>query len=215
MCYNYGMPRGPRIFFENAHYHITDRGNDKRDIFVDDSDRREYLKLLGQGKRDFDLLIPAYALMTNHIHLYLVTPKANLGEAMFWLNNSYSHYFNDRHGKSGHLFEGRYKYKLIERDRYSIALARYIHLNPVKAGLVKSPEDHEWSSHRQYLAPWTGGLADTPVVMELLGATHEAALAAYMIFINQPVPPGLWRIFDKNRNAVLGSPEFRKTHSPH
>jgi len=209
------MPRKPRIFFENAHYHVTDRGNDKHSIFTDDSDRREYLKLLGQCKRDFCLLIPAYALMTNHIHLYLVTPKANLGEAMFRLNNSYSHYFNNRHEKSGHLFEGRYKYKLIQRDSYALALTRYIHINPVKAGIVKSPEDYEWSSHRQYLAPQTDGLADTAVVMETLGNTHETALAAYTTFIDEPIPQKLWRPFDKNRNAVLGSPEFRKLHSPH
>ncbi|MFA6433355.1 MAG: transposase [Elusimicrobiales bacterium] len=209
------MPRKPRIFFENAHYHVTDRGNDKHDIFVDDLDRREYLKLLGQGKRDFGFLIPAYALLTNHVHLYLVTPKANLGEAMFWLNNTYSHYFNHRHGKSGHLFEGRYKYKLIQWDRYSMALARYIHLNPVRAGIVKSPEDYEWSSHRQYLAPWAGGLSDPSLVLDLFGSTHDTALAGYTAFMNEPIPPKLWRIFDKNRNAVLGSPDFRKAHSPH
>jgi REP element-mobilizing transposase RayT len=209
------MPRGPRIFFKNAHYHITDRGNDKRDIFIDDPDRREYLKLLGQGKQDFGLLIPAYALMTNHIHLYLVTPEANLGEAMFWLNNSYSHYFNNRHGKSGHMFEGRYKCKLIQQDQYSLSLLRYIHLNPVKAGIVKSPEGYEWSSHRQYLTPETGGLADTDVIMETLGNTQRTSLAAYTAFLNEPIPPKLWRPFDKNRNAVLGSPEFRKQHSPH
>jgi len=209
------MPRGNRIFFENAHYHITDRGNDKHDIFADDADRREYLRLLAQGKRDFGLFIPAYVLMTNHIHLYLVTPKANLGEAMLWLNSAYSHYYNHRHAKTGHLFEGRYKCKLIERDRYSLALARYIHLNPVKAGIVKTPEEYEWSSHRQYLSPSMDGLADPSTVMELFGSAHDTRLTAYTAFLNETIPPKLWRIFDKNRNAVLGSPQFRKEHSPH
>lgn len=209
-----GMPRPHRIFFEGAHYHITDRGNDKSGIFTDLEDRAQYLSLLEKTKRDFGLLIPAYALMTNHIHLYLVTPKANLAEAMFALNSGYSHSFNKKHGRTGHLFEGRYKYKLIQADKYSLALARYIHLNPVKAGLAAKPEDYPWSSAAQYLGN-REGFADKNIVLELLGDNPVASVAKYLEFMSEPVPGKFWRPFDKNRNAVLGDREFRAAHSPH
>lgn len=214
MWYNSGMPRGPRIFFENAHYHITDRGNDKNPIFADDADRIQYLSLLELTKRDFGLLLPAFALMTNHIHLYLVTPKANLAGAMFSLNNAYSHYFNQRHNKTGHLFEGRYKYKLIQDDRYSLALTRYIHLNPVKAGLAQRPEDYVWSSAAQYVGKHDG-FADMDTVLDPLGDNPAVRFAKYVEFMSEPIPGKLWRPFDKNRNSVIGDREFKTAHSPH
>ena len=214
LWYNKRMPRSPRIFFENAHYHITDRGNDKNNIFLDEEDRIQYLSLLEKTKRDFGLLLPAFALMTNHIHLYVVTPKANLSEAMFGMNNSYSHYFNQKHGKTGHLFEGRYKYKLIQTDVYSLALTRYIHLNPVKAGLAARPEDYKWSSAAQYIGK-DDGFADKDVVLSPLGDSPAAQGAKYLEFMAETVPGKFWRPFDKNRNAVLGDRDFKTAHSPH
>jgi len=208
------MPRGHRIFFEDANYHITIRGNDKQDIFADDADRLEYLRLLTQAKNDFALLLPAYAMMTNHVHLYLVTRKPNLSEVMFWLNSTYSHYFNHRHAKTGHLLEDRYKCKLIQTDKYALALARYIHLNPVKAGLAKNAEDYAWSSAAQYLGR-TEGPADKALVMSPLSDSPETALAKYLEFMAEPIPGKFWRPFDKNRNAVLGDHDFRTIHSPH
>ena len=177
----------------------------------------QYLALLDKAKKDFGLLVPAYALMTNHIHLYLVTPRANLSEAMFALNNDYSHYFNKRHGKTGHLFEGRYKYKLIQNDPYSLALARYIHLNPVKAGLSKTPEEYAWSSAAQYLG-LRGGLAEPGIVLDSLSDNRQTALTKYLDFMSEPPETFTgknWKIFDKNRNMVLGDPEFKRLHSPH
>lgn len=211
------MPRGPRILYEGAHYHITDRGNAKLSIFKDFDDRLQYLSLLDKIKKDYNLQIPAYALMTNHIHLYLVTLLANLPEAMFVLNNSYSHYFNQRHGKTGHLFEGRYKYKLIQTDRYSLALARYVHLNPVKAGLAAKAEEYPWSSAAQYMG-LRGGLADPDVVLSPLSDDKQAALVKYKAFMDEPsenLTGRNWGCFEKNRNMVLGDREFKKIHSPH
>lgn len=206
---------GHRVFFENAHYHITDRGNDKREIFADPADRGQYISLLEQAKKDFDLLIPAFALMTNHIHLYLVTPKANLSEAMFWLNNSYSHYFNRKHGKTGHLFEGRYKCKIIQSDRYSLALARYIHLNPVKAGLTDKPENYKWSSAADYAGMENFHFLDKDTVLRPLSEDREMAIAKYRVFMAESIEGKFWRPFDKNRNMVLGDREFKTAHSPH
>ena len=208
---------GQRLFFENAHYHITDRGNDKAPIFSDLDDRLQYLALLEKIKKDFEVQIAAYALMTNHIHLYLVTPKANLSEAMFDLNNAYSHYFNKKHGRTGHLFEGRYKCKLVQRDNYSLALARYIHMNPVKAGLAKTAEEYAWSSAAQYLGI-RGGLAEPEIVLAPLSENREKALAKYIEFMAEPQETYAgknWKIFDKNRNMVIGDREFKAAHTPH
>lgn len=208
---------GHRVFFENAHYHITDRGNDRVPIFADFDDRLQYLTLLDQVKRDFGVLLPAYALMTNHIHLYLVTPKANLAEAMFALNNAYSHYFNKKHGRTGHLFEARYKCKLVQQGEYSLALARYIHLNPVKAGLAEKAEDYAWSSAAQYLGI-RGGLADPGIVLDPLSDNREKALLKYQAFLAEPPETFTgknWKIFDKGRNMVIGDPEFKKAHPTH
>lgn len=208
------MPSGPRIFFENAHYHVTDRGSDKHGVFLDADDRREYLSLLGQARKDFQLLLPAYALMSDHIHLYLVTPKANLSEAMFSINDAYSRYFDHKHGKTGHLFEGRYKYKLIQDDKYSLALARYIHLNPVKAGLAGKAEEYPWSSAAQYVSA-LDGIVDKNVVLTPLSDDPGIAAAKYLEYMAEPVPGKYWRPFDKNRNAVLGDSAFCAAHSPH
>lgn len=211
------MPRGHRIFFENAHYHIMDRGNDKQEIFTDFDDRIQYLTLLEEAKRNLGVLIPSYALMTNHIHLYLVTPRANLAEVMHSLNKNYSQYFNKRHGKTGHLFGDRYKYKLIQSDQYSLALARYIHLNPVKAGLAAKAEEYAWSSAAQYLGI-RGGLAEPAIVLSPLSDNREKALAEYMGFMAQPPETYTgknWKIFDKNRNMVIGDRAFKEAHTPH
>ncbi len=208
---------GQRVFFEGAHYHITDRGNDRKPIFSDTADRERYLATLEKIKADFSLLLPAYALMPNHIHLYLVTPKANLSQAMFELNNTYSHYYNKRHGHSGHLFEGRYKCKLIQSDIYSLALARYIHLNPVKAGLAAKAEDYPWSSAAQYLGQ-KSGLADPGIVLDSLADNRSAALAKYLAFMAEPPEKHtkkFWGNFDKCRNMVLGDRAFKTAHSPH
>ncbi|MDA8131867.1 MAG: transposase [Elusimicrobia bacterium] len=211
------MPRGQRIFFENAHYHIMDRGNDRGTIFSDRGDREYYLGLLADLKKDFGVLLPAYSLMTNHVHLYIVTPRANLAEAMHALNKGYSQYFNRKHAKHGHLFGDRYKYKVIQSDIYSLALARYIHLNPVKAGLATKAEDYEWSSAAQYLDR-KSGLADPGIVLDPLSERREDAIAIYIAFMSEPperLTKKFWGNFDKQRNMVLGDPEFKKIHSPH
>jgi putative transposase len=209
------MPRGPRVFFENAHYHIISRGNDKREVFCDNDDRNRYISLLKDMARDLEVIIPAFALMTNHIHLYLVTPKANLAEFMFTLNNSYSHYFNRKHSRTGHLFESRYKYKLIQHDRYSLALTRYIHLNPVKAGLADNAEAYPWSSARDYTGEERFPFIDRAIVLNALSDDPDAALAEYLRFIREPIEGKLWRPFEKNRNMVLGDRDFRAAHPSH
>jgi len=144
------MARPWRIQFPGAAYHVMARGNDGQDIFVDDDDRLDMLGLLGRMSSRFNTEVLAFCLMTNHFHLFIRTPAANLSKAMHWLNGTYTSRFNRRRSRSGHLLQGRYKSVLVADDSYWLALSAYIHLNPVRAGLVKNPSQYEWSSFRDH-----------------------------------------------------------------
>ena len=203
------MPRPFRIAYPGAVYHVRSRGNDRGDIFLDGVDRRYYLDLLCGAISAFRLKIYAYVLMSNHIHLFLKTLLPNISEAMYRLSLDYSLYFNKRHGKTGHLFESRFKSKLVQEDRYFMALLRYLHMNPVKAGIVSSPEKYEWSSHRAYLADTDRVITDPKEALLFFSDNLENARAAYLDFLGKPIPEKEWEILDKERNGVLGDAVFR------
>jgi len=141
-----------RIEYPGAFYHIVQRGNEKREIFTSDSDRERFLSYLEALTIRYHVKIHTYCLMNNHYHLLIETPEANLIKAMHTLNISYTSYFNKRKERSGHLFQGRYKSILVQADEYLHHLSRYIHLNPVRANLVKYPEDYIWSSYRFFIS---------------------------------------------------------------
>lgn len=151
------MARPLRIEFEGAVYHVTSRGNAKKDIFEDDVDREVFLKVLDEVIKRFNWLCHAYCLMNNHYHLLIETPEGNLSKGMRQLNGVYTQRHNHRHNKTGHVFQGRYKAILIDKESYLLEVSRYVVLNPVRAMLVKRPDDWKWSS---YLA--TAGIAKTP-----------------------------------------------------
>jgi len=144
------MPRPPRIEFEGALYHVTARGVLGEIIARDDHDRSRWMYYLKQAVRRFRLELYAFALMSNHYHLFLGTPRANLGRAMQYLNGAHAMYFNTRHKRTGHLFERRYHAVLVEDEGHYLEVSRYVHLNPVRAGIVKRPEDYIWSSYPGY-----------------------------------------------------------------
>jgi REP element-mobilizing transposase RayT len=148
--YTGSMARAWRIEFEGAFYHILSRGNEGRGIVGDDTDRRKFLETLGQTAERFDLEIFAYVLMTNHYHLLLRTRQANLSNAMQWFGTAYTRRYNNRHGRTGHLFQGRFKSILVENEAYLMRLSFYIHRNPVRAGLVQRLADYPWSSYKTY-----------------------------------------------------------------
>ncbi|MBI5115536.1 transposase [Candidatus Poribacteria bacterium] len=145
------MARPLRIEYEGAVYHITARGNEKKAIFRDEADYETFLELLKQLPERFAVVIHGYVLMTNHYHILVETPQPNITRAMHYLNSTYTGYFNRVHRHAGHVLQGRYKAFLIQKDRYLLAVSRYIHLNPVRAGLVARPEAYKWSSYSQYL----------------------------------------------------------------
>ncbi len=145
------MARPWRIQFSGAVYHISSRGNHRRDIFMSDIDRRDFLKLLARAAERFHLEIFAFCLMSNHFHLLLRTPEGNLSRAMQWLNTSYSVRFQLRQHLVGHLLQGRYKSTVVEDEEYWQYLSFYIHLNPVRAGMVENPAQYQWSSWLDYI----------------------------------------------------------------
>lgn len=142
------MSRPIRIEFPDALYHVTARGNRREDIFEDDEDRQKFLVILERVIAQFNWECYAWCLMDNHYHLLIQTPDGNLSKGMRQLNGVYTQASNRRHRRVGHLLQGRFKAILVDRDAYLLELARYVVLNPVRAGMVKRPADWKWSSYR-------------------------------------------------------------------
>lgn len=141
------MARKPRENYEDGIYHVFARGNDRQEIFADDTDRLVYLRLLGSVTEAMNWTCLSYCLMRNHVHLLLGTPDANLSNGMQRLHGCYAQAFNARHDRVGHVFQGRYGAKLIATDAQLLATAAYIARNPVAAGLCRRPEDWRWGSY--------------------------------------------------------------------
>ncbi|MBZ0157852.1 MAG: transposase [Alphaproteobacteria bacterium] len=141
------MARPLRIEYEGAVYHVTSRGNARQRIFYDDEDRASFLGIVESVVKRFNWLCHAYCLMNNHYHLLIETPDGNLSKGMRQLNGVYTQAYNRRHGKEGHVFQGRYKAILVEKESHLGELCRYVVLNPVRAKIVDSPDQWEWSSY--------------------------------------------------------------------
>ena len=141
------MARPLRIEFPGAVYHVTSRGNARAEIFEEDNDRELFLKIFGQVVTRFNWLCHSYCLMGNHYHLLIETPEGNLSAGMRQLNGVYTQAFNRRHHRDGHVFKGRFKAILVEKESHLLELCRYVVLNPVRAAMVKRPEEYKWSSY--------------------------------------------------------------------
>lgn len=152
------MARKPRIHLPGGLYHVIFRGNGGQPVFLGDDDRFRFYLLLQEGIVRFGYRVHSFCLMTNHIHLALQCGDIPLQRGMQNLSFRYTRWINWRNKRTGHLFQGRYKAVLVDKDGYLLELVRYLHLNPVRAGMVKAPEDYPWSSHLAYLGkealPW-------------------------------------------------------------
>ena len=174
------MARQPRLSLPGYPHHVIQRGNDRQAIFRDDADRRRMLDLLAEHSQQARVAIHAYVLMDNHLHL-LLTPETDQGmpQMMQAVGRSYVRSFNNRHSRTGTLWEGRYRSSLIETDRYLLACMVYIDLNPVRAGMVSDPAAHPWSSHRHYIGQSFDKLVSPHALIWNLGNTPFAREAAY------------------------------------
>lgn len=206
------MARPLRMQFPGAFYHVTSRGNEQQSVFSDGKDHHRFLSYLESAVVRYGAVIHVWCLMGNHYHLFLETPRSNLSQIMRHINGAYTTYFNVRHQRSGHLFQGRYKAIVVEADSYALELSRYIHLNPVRAKLTAKPENYSWSSYRSYSGlepapPWL----TTHRILDYFKDGQPSRQAAYRDFVEnlltgEYVSPLQATI----ASTVLGSPEFVK-----
>jgi putative transposase len=179
------MPRKPRIHYEGAFYHVILRGNAKQDIFSDAKDRHRFLEFVQDAVERFGFRLHGYCLMTNHIHLAIQVGGIPLSRIMQNLSLRYTKWVNWRKDSIGHVFQGRYKSVMIEADNYLAQLVAYLHLNPVRAGMVKVPEEYPWSSHRAYIgleqAPWL----TTQFVLSQFSKRENKASPAFRDFVGE------------------------------
>lgn len=204
------MARKPRIHFPGALYHVMFRGNAGQPVFSTDEDRSRFFLLLQEGTCRFGYRVHAFCLMDNHIHLALQVGQLPLAKGMQNLSFRYTRWMNVRQGRMGHLFQGRYKAILVDADAYLLQLVRYLHYNPVRVGMVKTPADYCWSSHRAYLGeellPWL----TTGLVLAQFQATLEQARLAYLAFMAEGCAEGFRREFQCGNHAgrILGDDRF-------
>ncbi len=202
------MARPLRIEFAGALYHVTSRGNKCEDIYLSDRDRELFLSILGEVCQRFNWHCHAYCLMSNHYHLLIETPDANLAQGMRQLNGVYTQRFNQAQKRVGHVFQGRYKAILVEKDSYLLELSRYIVLNPVRARMVRAAQDWPWSSYRA-----TVGFSQAPQwltvnwVLSAFGPYLSEAVNGYELFIAEGAgQPSPW---EQLKNQIyLGSDQF-------
>ena len=202
------MARPLRLELAGGIYHVTSRGDGRDDIYLSDADRIGWLEVFGEVCQRFNWVCHAWCQMTNHYHLLIETPEANLARGMRQLNGVYTQRFNRVHGRVGHVFQGRYKAILVERDSYLLELARYVVLNPLRAKMVKRLETWPWSS---YLAIY--GQAESPLWLQTdwllaqFGQRRSSAVAKYVAFVHEGARlPSVWA--QLRGQIYLGSDAF-------
>jgi REP element-mobilizing transposase RayT len=177
------MTRPPRLHVPGSLYHVILRGNNRQEIFFSAADRVYLEQLVGRATEALEATIHAYCWMPNHIHMAVQVGDAPLGRLMQWIASRYAFRVNRQRDATGHLFERRYRALLVDVDAYALQLVRYIHLNPVKAGLVANPADFPWSSHRHYLSGGGPHWLRTDWILAMFGHRRIAARAAYRRFV--------------------------------
>lgn len=203
------MPRKPRLYVPGALYHILSRGNNRQNIFLSDHDYQKFLKVLEQIKNQRPFFLYAYCLMPNHFHLLLEVSQCPPSVILQRLLTSYTLYFNKIHQKNGHLFQGRYKAILCDKDAYFLELVRYIHLNPVRTGLVRMPSEWKWSGHREYLDLDKRGLIDQNAVLNYFGEEGELTFSRYAAFVNEGIALGHKKeLYPREKESYLGDHKF-------
>lgn len=212
------MARPLRIQYPDAVYHVTCRGNERKNIFQEDEDRKTFLRILSQSLNIYSVKLYAFVLMDNHFHLLLETPLGNLGEFMRHFNITYTGFFNRRHRRVGHLYQGRYKSILVEREAYLSILSRYIHLNPIRVKKLGKSSDRKkleyllsypWSSLPGYIDKRRReGMIDYKLVLADYGGDTEKGRKAYQVQLGADISEELDVKSDIFGQSILGGEEF-------
>ena len=205
------MARPLRIEYEGAVYHVTSRGNDKRKVFFSRKDYEKFKEYLGNAIEKFGFILHGYVLMTNHYHLIIETPERNLSKIMHFINSSFTTYTNIKRKRSGHLFQGRFKAIVVDKDSYLLELSRYLHLNPVRANMAEKPEDYPYSSYGSYTTDTSDKFVATRTVLEMISSNPDMARGRYISFVESALGEDLQSPFKKVYGGIiLGSVDFIK-----
>lgn len=199
------MARPYRLQSEDCFYHITSRGDDRKKVFISDRDYEKFLDYLLTAKQRFKFHVYAYCLMTNHYHLLLETTQANISKIMHYINGSYTTYYNTKRKRCGHVFQGRYKSLVVDRDGYFQELSRYIHLNPVRAKITSTPDKYRWSSYMGYL-----GKNDPVIDQDKIKQIMDMSKGHYQRFVLDGLNNATDPFKDVYAGFILGSVKFIK-----
>jgi putative transposase len=203
------MARPLRIAFEGAFYHVTARGNERKKIFLSHRDYEKFLSYLTDAVDKYGVILHTFVLIANHYHLIVETPRANLSSFMHSLNSAYTTYFNIKRKRAGHLFQGRYKALLIDVDNYLLEVSRYIHLNPVRAGIAERPESYRYSSYRAYIFPKEEALIFREFLWSMVTKERKDGPRYYREFVEAALTEKLRSPFEKVfAGVILGGKPF-------
>jgi REP element-mobilizing transposase RayT len=202
------MARRPRLEVEGGLYHLITRGVERRDIFHTADDYRKFLSLLAVQKEKLPFFLYAYCLMTNHVHLLIERMTDDVGRIMHRVLTGYTQYYNRKYRRSGHLLQGRHKAILCQSDPYTAELVRYIHLNPVRAKIVRKVENYPYTSHRSYMGLEPVGIVDVDPVLRRFGPRKALARERYAKFVAAGMKLGHMSELYETQAGILGSEEF-------
>ena len=206
------MSRPLRIEYEGAVYHVISRGNRGEHIFAEDQDKEYFIETLQNAIEKYKIDLYAYCVMGNHYHLLMTTPYGKLTKAMHYIGSSYGSFLRRRRGWIGHVFAGRYKSLCVEKEGYLLELSRYLHLNPVKAGLAEKPEGYKWTSYGYYIGQKEKpARLNTDWILTEYGNDRKAASTKYRKFVESAIKnPSGYPKEEIIGQAILGSKEFFK-----
>ncbi len=178
------MPRHAREKSNSGIYHLVLRGINRQDIFNDTEDRQKYLAMLEKYKEKSGFEVYGFCLMSNHIHLLIKEGNESISESMRRMGSSYAYWYNQKYERCGHLFQGRFRSETVEDDRYLLVVLRYIHQNPIKAGIVKDPVLYDWTSYRDYLFK-RSSLTDVRFILEIFRDKDKKPMELFQKFMKE------------------------------
>jgi len=204
------MPHTLRVSFAGGLFHVTTRGNNRERVFYDDGDYEKFKALLRKYREKHNFKLYAYSLMPNHVHLLIeTTTTASISTIMHALNMSYAKYFNARHGRVGHVWQGRFHSSIIDSENYFLEVMRYMDLNPVRAGMCEKPDQYEWSSHRHFALGKHDDLVDSHELYDNLGEDARGRQKEYRKYVAQRLEEGTEQRWPElTRSVFVGGDDF-------
>ncbi len=179
------MPRRSRNVSKSGIYHVMIRGNERKEIFSNDEDRVRFLGTLAEKKKDGEYILYAYCLMDNHVYLVIKEGKDSISRIMKRINTSYAYYYNKKYDRVGHVFQDRYQSEAVENDGYLITVIRYVHNNPVKAGICRNAAQYSWSSYNLYISLNNSRLIECNEILEIFSNKKEKSIQLFIDHTNE------------------------------